>query len=134
MNTANKTQEQSFRVEAERAFQLLRQDESSGLDGFFELHYPALMFLAVRLLNNAQDAEDLAVDAFIRLWHKRQEFNSAAEAKTFLFKIVLKGCQSKANHSQKLQPKVHDPLFKALVETLVADRLVNVEDALKQLS
>lgn len=113
----NKEQGQPSSALEERACHLLHRGNSAGLDGFVTLHYETLAMTAFRLLGNKHDAESLAANAFIRLWHRRQELNSAAEIKIFLYDTVLEGCQEKA----------HDQPFKALLEALVADRLVNVE-------
>lgn len=124
----DKAQGQSSSAEAEQACQLLRQDDSNGLDMLFELYYPVLALTAGRLLNDREKAEELASNAFVNLWRRRKEFASSSEVKAFLFENVLEGCRKTAGHSRCATYGREQP-FTALAEALLADFLIRSIDA-----
>jgi DNA-directed RNA polymerase specialized sigma24 family protein len=120
----NRAQGQSYGDEAERAHRLLLKGESEGLDVFIELYYPVLALMVIRLLNDKKLAEQLPIDAFIRLWHRRHEMGNAEDVKTFLFKSVLEGCRTASEHALDLPMHEHEQPFTALIEAMIADYLI----------
>ena len=43
----------------------------------YDLHAPAMLGLAVRILRDRRDAEDLVHDVFVEAWHKASSFSQA---------------------------------------------------------
>ena len=65
----------------ERAFQLLSRR-----------HLPAMLGLARRILGNAGDAEDVAQEAFIRVWTHAPRWQPLAQFRTWLTRVVVNLC------------------------------------------
>jgi RNA polymerase sigma-70 factor, ECF subfamily len=65
----------------ERAFQLLSRR-----------HLPAMLGLARRILGNAAEAEDVAQEAFMRVWTHAPRWQPLAQFRTWLTRIVINLC------------------------------------------
>jgi len=65
----------------ERAFQLLSRR-----------HLPAILGLARRILGNAAEAEDVAQEAFMRVWTHAPRWQPLAQFRTWLTRIVINLC------------------------------------------
>ena len=65
----------------ERAFQLLSRR-----------HLPAMLGLARRILGNAAEAEDVAQEAFIRVWTHAARWQPLAQFRTWLTRVVVNLC------------------------------------------
>jgi RNA polymerase sigma-70 factor, ECF subfamily len=65
----------------ERAFQLLSRR-----------HLPAMLGLARRILANAAEAEDVAQEAFLRVWTHAPRWQPLAQFRTWLTRIVVNLC------------------------------------------
>jgi RNA polymerase sigma-70 factor (ECF subfamily) len=65
----------------ERAFQLLSRR-----------HLPAMLGLARRVLGNAAEAEDVAQEAFMRVWTHAPRWQPLAQFRTWLTRIVINLC------------------------------------------
>jgi RNA polymerase sigma-70 factor, ECF subfamily len=65
----------------ERAFQLLSRR-----------HLPAMLGLARRILGNAAEAEDVAQEAFIRVWTHAPRWQPLAQFRTWLTRVVINLC------------------------------------------
>ena len=65
----------------ERAFQLLSRR-----------HLPAMLGLARRILGNAAEAEDVAQEAFLRVWTHAPRWQPLAQLRTWLTRIVVNLC------------------------------------------
>jgi RNA polymerase sigma-70 factor (ECF subfamily) len=65
----------------ERAFQLLSRR-----------HLPAMLGLARRILGNAAEAEDVAQEAFMRVWTHAPRWQPLARFRTWLTRVVINLC------------------------------------------
>jgi RNA polymerase sigma-70 factor (ECF subfamily) len=65
----------------ERAFQLLSHR-----------HLPAMLGLARRILGNAAEAEDVAQEAFMRVWTHAPRWKPLAQFRTWLTRVVINLC------------------------------------------
>ena len=54
-----------------------------------ELHYPAVFRLAFRITGSAEDAEEVAQEAFLRAYTKLAEFRQAAAFSTWIHRIAM---------------------------------------------
>lgn len=77
------------REDADRAdMALLLADHPSALDRIIERHGPALHAYLVRLLQNTEDARDLALECFVRLHTHRARFDPRRPLATWLYTIA----------------------------------------------
>jgi RNA polymerase sigma-70 factor (family 1) len=58
----------------------------------YDLHYRPLCYFADKLINDKQEAEDIAVDTFLKLLRKKADFNSLSDIKSFLFTAARNAC------------------------------------------
>ena len=58
----------------------------------YDLYYRSLCYFADQLINDKAVAEDIAVDSFLKLLNKKDDFNSLAEIKSFLYKVTRNAC------------------------------------------
>ena len=65
--------------------QKFREGENAALAFFFDLHFKSLCFFATRLANDTFQAEDIVTDCFLKLWERRQDFDTAQNLKAFLY-------------------------------------------------
>lgn len=68
----------------------------------FRLHYRALCYFAASITADAQEAEDLAQEAFSTLWNKRADFGSLPAIRAFLY-ITVKNAGLNAIRSKNRQ-------------------------------
>ncbi|MBN2357402.1 RNA polymerase sigma factor [candidate division KSB1 bacterium] len=72
-----------------------------------ETHQSYAYALAIRLLHNRQDAEDVVQEAFIRIWRHRSRYNPEVKFTTYLYKIVVRLCYDRLR-SRKRRRRVID--------------------------
>ena len=72
----------------ERAFRLLSRR-----------HLPAMLGLARRILGNAADAEDVAQEAFMRVWTHAPRWQPLAQFRTWLTRVVINLCLDRKRHA-----------------------------------
>lgn len=73
--------------------------EEKGFDFFYRQLFPSLCFFANRKLNDKDEAEDIASNAFIKIWKKHAQFNNAHGICAYLYRIVRNDCIR--SHAQK---------------------------------
>jgi RNA polymerase sigma-70 factor (ECF subfamily) len=76
----------------ERAFQLLSRR-----------HMPAMLGLARRILGNAAEAEDVAQEAFMRVWTHAPRWQPLAQFRTWLARIVTNLCLDRRRRAPWLE-------------------------------
>jgi len=59
-----------------------------------ETHLNFAYHVALRTLNNTQDAEDVVQEAFIKAWKALRGFRAEASFRTWLYRIVMNLCYS----------------------------------------
>jgi RNA polymerase sigma-70 factor (ECF subfamily) len=79
--------------------QELIQQAQSGTKAAFaalvEVHAQFVYNLALRTLNNPQEAEDIAQETFFRAWKGLPEFRAEANLRTWLYRITVNLCYNR---------------------------------------
>ena len=65
--------------------ELFRDGDDAALSYFFKLYYKPLCYFADRMIQNGLEAEDIVADCFVKAWERRQDFETAANIKAFLY-------------------------------------------------
>lgn len=65
-----------------------QQGEEEGFNFFFKRLYPALCFFANKIIHNRPAAEEIASEAFIKIWQRHDQFADAGDIKAYLYQIV----------------------------------------------
>ena len=72
--------------------QNFKAGDTAALKIFYNLHYKALWYFADRLLDNAEQAEDIVAETFIKLWNRRHQFQQLENIRPFLFVVTRNAC------------------------------------------
>ena len=62
-----------------------KEGREEGFNYFFEEYYAALTYHAFRIVKNMPVAEEIASEAFIKLWERHQGFDRIASIRSFLY-------------------------------------------------
>lgn len=120
-------------------YALLFQDgDEKALSYFYHAFYPALAHYSFQLTQSRPVAEEIASEAFVKVWRMHYKLNSYAGIKAYLYKIVHRDSieavlseQKKARTYRNLQPQIEtDTPFDKMVRSEVY-RLIHT--ALKDL-
>ena len=120
-------------------YALLFQDgDEKALSYFYHSFYPALAHYSFQLILNRSIAEEIASEAFVKIWRMHYKLNSYAGIKAYLYKIVHRDSIKAVLNEQKrdrtyrnLQPQIEtDTPFDKMVRSEVY-RLIHT--ALKDL-
>jgi RNA polymerase sigma-70 factor (ECF subfamily) len=68
------------------------REERTSLEGMLAESLPALRSLALRLIGNYADAEDLAQEAMVRALGSLESFRGESTLRTWLFSITIHVC------------------------------------------
>jgi RNA polymerase sigma-70 factor (ECF subfamily) len=69
-----------------------RNGEEAAIRKMYNLHYRSLCYFAEKLINDKTEAEDIAVETFLKLLNKRSDFDKLPEIKAFLFTATRNAC------------------------------------------
>jgi RNA polymerase sigma-70 factor (ECF subfamily) len=78
--------------------QLIRraqQGETAAFEALVQQHALFVYNLALRTLNDPQEAEDIAQEAFVRAWQALPQFQIRAQFHTWLYRIVTNLCYNR---------------------------------------
>jgi RNA polymerase sigma-70 factor (ECF subfamily) len=67
---------------------LLRAGKEEGLKYFFSQYDTALAYFALRITGDEAAAEDIATDAFVKLWENCHKLPPASTVKAYLYRMV----------------------------------------------
>lgn len=99
---------------------------ASDFKKLFDEYYVALCLFAERYLGNPEDAADVAQDAFIKLWQRRNDFSNLYAIKTFLYTTVRNASLNRLEHI-KVAEKYKEHLSKVQSDYFFHDHVVEQE-------
>ena len=86
-NEINKVQQHN-QHRTEEFILSFQRGEEKGFSFFFKEFYAALCYFSYTIIKDKDTAEDIAEEAFIKLWERHSGFENAANLKSFLYTIV----------------------------------------------
>lgn len=88
--------------EASRLIFLIGQQDSFSLNTLYQLWAPSLLGIAIRMLNDREEAEEAMQDTFVKLWHRAAEYDPA-KSKPFVwcFTILRTVCIDRIRHQRR---------------------------------
>lgn len=91
----------------------IQQGENSALKLFFDNFYPSACVFARKYLQDKDVAEDIAQEAFIEFWNRKDQFTDLIGVKGFIYTVIRNRCLNhiKINH-------IHNEILR---ENLFAD-------------
>lgn len=75
-----------------------RKGNEQAFTAVYRLFYQSLCFFAMKIVEDGQEAEDIASDCFLKVWEKRDIFYELPVLKTYLYRAVRNSC---INHQRK---------------------------------
>lgn len=67
---------------------LFQQGEEKGFTWFFRNLYPSLSFYAFKITGDKEIGEEIASNAFIKIWQRHEQFSDAISIRKYLHRIV----------------------------------------------
>jgi len=83
---------------------LVRKAQEGDTGAFAELvreHQQFAYHVALRALNNTQDAEDIVQEAFVKVWESLTSFRHDSRFRTWLYRIVMNLCYNQLPRLRK---------------------------------
>jgi RNA polymerase sigma-70 factor (family 1) len=72
--------------------EVLRKGDPDALHSLLQQFYAPLCIFASRMVTDRQAAEDIAGESFIKLWNKREDFETLQNIKAFLYISTRNAC------------------------------------------
>ena len=69
-----------------------RQGDTAALQIVFKKFYSPLCYFATRLVNDREEAEEITLDSFNKIWVRRTDFDNLANIKAFLYITTRNAC------------------------------------------
>lgn len=79
----------------QRLVRQAQRGETAAFEALVAAHAQLVYNLALRTLNNPQEAEDVAQEAFVRAWRGLPRFRADASFRTWLYRIVTNLCYNR---------------------------------------
>lgn len=75
-----------------RLVKLARSGDQAAFESLVELYKDRMYYLALRMLNNAQEAEDAVQETFLRVYSNLDRYNEAHKFSTWIYRIANNLC------------------------------------------
>ncbi|AWW32967.1 RNA polymerase sigma-70 factor [Echinicola strongylocentroti] len=103
-------------IDSSKFIALLQKDGGKAFELLFKLYYDKLLHLAKYYTNNAEDAEEIVQDVFLKLWERRKKITELNNS--YLFTMTKNACLDYLKHQSVVQKK-----SKELYDSQLADPL-----------
>jgi len=90
--------------------QAFQSGDIRGFNYFFDLHYVAICYFSFSMLKDQPTAEEIADDAFVKLWERRSIYTTPEAIKAFLYRSTRNASLNYLRNS-KTQSINYDKLF-----------------------
>ena len=88
--------------------------------------------IALRILKNAEDAEDAAQESFLKAYQQLHQFESKAKFSTWLYTIVYRVSVSKLKEKRILAVEISDMIMEEYTSDFAVPQLENIQAAEQQ--
>ncbi|MET6996069.1 RNA polymerase sigma factor [Chitinophaga defluvii] len=75
-----------------------REGTTSSLVYLYNKYYNSVVFFSHSLIKDRQQAEDIALESFVKLWQKREEIASMGKLRGYLFTLARNACLDYLKH------------------------------------
>lgn len=102
-----------------------REGATSSLVYLYNKYYNSVVFFSHSLIKNRQQAEDIALESFVKLWQKRTEIESIGKLRGYLFTLAKNASLDYLKHGN-MKVRVQEELLQGaqLSEGLIESNLV----------
>lgn len=78
-----------------------REGDIRAFQRVFEQFYPSLCYFAERLIDDREEAEDIVLELFTKLWQRKEHFETLANIKAFLYISTRNTCLNFLQYRQR---------------------------------
>lgn len=105
----------------------------------YDRYFGKLVWFAQNYLSQVQQAEDLVQEAFVKIIHKPENFNSNKKFSTWIYTLVANACKNELRNDQNRSRILNEnlrPNHSVLPENIVDNALLRtkIQEALKELN
>jgi RNA polymerase sigma-70 factor (ECF subfamily) len=125
---------------ADSYLKLFRKGNEEGFNYFFNTLYKPLHFFAIGYTQDKETAEDIIEDSFIKLWNKREIFETESGLKSYLYKTVHNAClrwlwqkQNRSRHNISYAKETTTTEHSYFENTVKAETINQLHQAIGQL-
>lgn len=111
----------------EISIELLKAGDQTAFKQIFDLFHKRLCLFALGITTD-DSAEDIVQEAFVKLWERKENFNTIDSIKAFLYLTVKNTCLNLYKHKQVIQ-KHSQSLTEMMDEISVDHKMVEAEVA-----
>lgn len=111
----------------DEALLALLQGHEGALDYYFPLYYAPLSYFAFRLTQDKYQAEEIASEAFIKLWHHREKMIAEGSVKAWLYSIVRNAAIDYLRKVKRLRVNLQGLQSSENVEQSVLQKMIQTE-------
>jgi RNA polymerase sigma-70 factor (family 1) len=79
----------------------LKRGDEKAMAPIFRLFHKSLCWFARKLVNSEEQAEDIVADTFLKLWQKRNDFDSLAAIRGFMYVAIRNASYDYLKHVQR---------------------------------
>lgn len=110
--------------------QRAQEGDSRAFGELVEAHLDFAYNVALRAVDNSQDAEDIVQEAFVRVWKSLAGFRAEARFRTWLYRIVVNLCYSQLPGLRKEVIQLDGPNGQEIIpdKSPEGDPVANLED------
>lgn len=94
----------------------IKQGDHRAFDALFNEFYQALCYFADGLTGNKEDAKDIVVDIFCKFWSMRENFETIANIKAFLYISTRNQCFNFLKYQQRKTSREQEFLYLVTAE------------------
>jgi RNA polymerase sigma-70 factor (ECF subfamily) len=77
--------------------------DHDGFADFYRTWFPSVARAAALIVRDVEGGQEIAQEAFIRLWQRRDRFDSNDHARNFVFSVALNGARSHLRRMRRLR-------------------------------
>lgn len=111
----------------------LKNNDNRAFDHLFDQHFRALCYFASNLVGDKEEAKDIALNSFTKLWSRREYFDTLPNIKAFLYITTRNACldylrmlQREDNRRKELaylQPEAEETIKNQAIESEVLQKI-----------
>lgn len=109
----------------------LKRSEESAFTKLYNRYYRLCFYIAFKLLNHHEDAEDIVANAFMKIWINRESLPDEVTFNSYLGTIVLMIVKDNSKYKGRLK-RTYKPIFPEVttpVDTITGKQLFNRVEA-----
>lgn len=77
-----------------------KKGTSKGFSGIYDLYFTRIWSFAIKLLGNNEEAKDIAITSFSKLFERSKDFETEANIRAYLFVSARNGCYNLLKHKK----------------------------------